>query len=62
MKRRAVQWQKRLDQDPRLLRTFAAPPLRGRRLPRGVRIILYERLPDGPSARRSAAATQVRDG
>ena len=43
-----MQWQKRLDHDPRLLRTFAAPPLRGHRLPRGVRIILYERVPDGP--------------
>jgi hypothetical protein len=48
VRRRAIQWQTRLDRDRRLLRVFAAPPLRGRRLPRGVRIILYERVPDGP--------------
>jgi hypothetical protein len=48
VRRRAIQWQTRLDRDRRLLRIFAAPPLRGRRLPRGVRIILYERVPDGP--------------
>jgi mannosyltransferase len=58
VKRRALQWQKRLDQDPRLVRTFAAPPLRGHPLPRGVRIILYERVPNGPvgAALRAPAA------
>ena len=39
---RAGQWQRRLDHDPRLSRTLAAPHLNGRR-PRGVRLVLYER-------------------
>jgi hypothetical protein len=44
VRRRAVQWERVLDDDPRLLRTLAAPRLRGRSLPRGVRLVLYERL------------------
>ena len=63
VKRRAVQWQKRLDQDPRLLRTFAVaaaarPPAAARRPDHPLRA----RSRTGPWARRSAVATQVRDG
>ena len=42
VRKRAGQWQRRLDHDPRLSRTLAAPHLNGRR-PRGVRLVLYER-------------------
>jgi mannosyltransferase len=44
VRRRAAQWERVLDDDPRLARTLASPKLRGRRLPRGVRTVLYERL------------------
>jgi mannosyltransferase len=40
---RSGQWQRVLDEDPRLSRTLAAPHLNGRR-PKGVRLVLYERL------------------
>jgi mannosyltransferase len=43
VRRRAGQWQRLLDHDERLSRTLAAPHLKGRR-PRGVRLVLYERL------------------
>jgi mannosyltransferase len=40
---RAGQWQRALDDDERLSRSLAAPHLNGRR-PKGVRLVLYERL------------------
>jgi mannosyltransferase len=40
---RAGQWQRLLDHDRRLARVLAAPHLKGRR-PRGVRLVLYQRL------------------
>jgi hypothetical protein len=43
VRRRAAQWERRLDDDPRLSRVLAVPRLRGRPLPRGVRVVLYER-------------------
>jgi hypothetical protein len=43
VRRRAAQWERRLDEDPRVSRVLAVPRLRGRPLPRGVRIVLYER-------------------
>jgi hypothetical protein len=43
VRRRADQWERRLDDDPRLSRTLAVPRLRGKPLPRGVRLVLYER-------------------
>jgi hypothetical protein len=43
VRRRAGQWERRLDDDPRVSRVLAVPRLRGRPLPRGVRIVLYER-------------------
>jgi hypothetical protein len=43
IRRRAAQWERVLDDDPRLARTLAVPRLRGRALPRGVRLVLYER-------------------
>ncbi len=43
VRRRAAQWERVLDDDPRLARTLAVPKLGGRRLPRGVRAVLYER-------------------
>jgi hypothetical protein len=43
VRRRAMQWERRLDRDPRLSRTLAAPHLKGRAPPRGVRAVLYER-------------------
>jgi mannosyltransferase len=43
VRRRAAQWERVLDEDPRLSRTLASPKLRGQRLPRGVRTVLYER-------------------
>jgi hypothetical protein len=43
IRRRAGQWQRLLDHDERLSRTLAAPHLKGRR-PRGVRLVLYERV------------------
>jgi mannosyltransferase len=42
VRRRAGQWQRRLDNDPRLSRLVAVPHLNGRR-PKGVRLVLYER-------------------
>jgi mannosyltransferase len=47
VRRRALQWERRLDRDTRLVRTLAVPRLRGHALPRGVRMVLYERVPDG---------------
>ena len=44
VRRRAAQWERMLDDDPRLARTLAVPKLSGRPLPRGVRAVLYERL------------------
>jgi hypothetical protein len=43
VRRRAAQWERVLDDDPRLSRVLASPRLRGRTLPRGVRTVLYER-------------------
>ncbi len=43
VRRRAAQWEHRLDDDPRLLRTMSRPVLAGRPLPRGVRIVVYLR-------------------
>jgi mannosyltransferase len=43
VRRRAAQWEHRLDDDPRLLRLLSRPVLAGRPLPRGVRIVVYER-------------------
>jgi mannosyltransferase len=43
IRRRAAQWERVLDDDPRLARTLAVPKLSGRPLPRGVRLVLYER-------------------
>jgi mannosyltransferase len=42
VRRRAGQWQRLLDHDPRLPRLVAVPHLNGRR-PKGVRLVLYER-------------------
>jgi hypothetical protein len=43
VRRRSAQWQRILDKDERLSRVLAAPHLNGRR-PKGVRLVLYERL------------------
>jgi hypothetical protein len=43
VRRRVMQWERRLDRDPRLSRTLAVPHLSGRAPPRGVRAVLYER-------------------
>ncbi|HEX2102762.1 MAG TPA: glycosyltransferase family 39 protein [Solirubrobacteraceae bacterium] len=43
VRRRSAQWQRVLDRDERLSRVLAAPHLNGRR-PKGVRLVLYERL------------------
>jgi len=43
VRRRSAQWQRVLDKDERLARVLAAPHLRGRR-PKGVRLVLYQRL------------------
>jgi mannosyltransferase len=43
VRRRSAQWQRVLDRDKRLSRLVAAPHLNGRR-PKGVRLVLYERL------------------
>jgi hypothetical protein len=40
---RSGQWQKVLDDDPRIARVLAAPHLNGRR-PKGVRLVLYQKL------------------
>jgi hypothetical protein len=40
---RAGQWQRLLDRDTRISRVLAAPHLKGRR-PKGVRLVLYQRL------------------
>jgi mannosyltransferase len=43
VRERSAQWQRVLDRDERLSRVLAAPHLNGRR-PKGVRLVLYERL------------------
>jgi mannosyltransferase len=43
VRKRAAQWERVLDRDPRLSRTLDVPELQGKPLPRGVRIVLYER-------------------
>ncbi len=43
VKRRVLQWERVLDDDPRLARTLAVPSYKHRRPPRGVRMVLYER-------------------
>jgi hypothetical protein len=59
VRRRALRWQHLLNHDKRLVRIFSAPrDLSHRRLPRGVRLILYARVPDGAGGR---AAPYVRD-
>ena len=45
VRRRAAQWERRLDRDPRLVRVLTAPHFNGRRPPRGVRAVLYEAVP-----------------
>jgi mannosyltransferase len=42
VRRRAMQWERRLDRDPRLVRTLAVPHFGKRPVPRGVRAVLYE--------------------
>ncbi len=42
VRRRAMQWERRLDRDPRLVRTLAVPRFGNRPVPRGVRAVLYE--------------------
>ena len=44
IRKRSVQWAEVLNDDPRLSRVLASPKLSGKRLPRGVRTVLYERL------------------
>jgi hypothetical protein len=43
VKRRVIQWERVLDNDPRLSRTLDVPTYKHRRAPRGVRMVLYER-------------------
>jgi hypothetical protein len=43
VRKRSAQWQRVLEHDKRLSRTLTAPHLNGRR-PKGVRLVLYERL------------------
>jgi mannosyltransferase len=43
VRRRSAQWQRILDRDERLSRVLAAPHINGRR-PKGVRLVLYERM------------------
>jgi hypothetical protein len=43
VRRRSKQWERRLNRDPRLLRLMSRPILAGKPLPRGVRIVVYER-------------------
>jgi mannosyltransferase len=43
VRKRSAQWQRVLDRDKRLSRTLAAPVLKHKPLPRGVRAVLYER-------------------
>jgi len=43
VKRRVIQWERVLDNDPRMSRTLAVPSYKHRRPPRGVRMVLYER-------------------
>ncbi|HSD81225.1 MAG TPA: hypothetical protein VLB47_11200, partial [Solirubrobacteraceae bacterium] len=47
VKRRALRWEDLLDHDTRLVRVLATPRLRGKALPRGVRIVLYRRVAKG---------------
>jgi mannosyltransferase len=42
VRRRAMQWERRLDRDPRLVRTLAVPRFGDGPVPRGVRAVLYE--------------------
>jgi hypothetical protein len=44
VRKRAAQWERVMDRDPRLSRTLAAPHLESGPLPRGVRAVLYERV------------------
>jgi mannosyltransferase len=59
VRKRAAQWERVLDRDPRLSRTLAAPVLKHRRLPRGVRAVLYERLAPGAAPTPAADAGSV---
>lgn len=43
VRKRSAQWQRVLDRDKRIARVLAAPHLNGRR-PKGVRLVLYQRL------------------
>ena len=45
VRRRAAQWERRLDRHPRLVRVLAVPRFNGRPPPRGVRAVLYEAVP-----------------
>jgi hypothetical protein len=45
VRRRAAQWERRLDRHPRLVRVLAAPRFNSRPPPRGVRAVLYEAVP-----------------
>ena len=43
VRRRSAQWQQTLDHDPRFREIARVPEFRYRRLPRGVRVVVYER-------------------
>lgn len=43
VRRRAPQWERALDHDPRFERVAPVPAFRGRALPRGVRAVVYQR-------------------
>lgn len=47
VKRRALRWSRLLEVDTRLVRVLTVPRLDGGPLPRGVRIVVYERVPQG---------------
>ncbi len=44
VRRRSLRWEHVLDHAPRLRRVRAIPHFDGRRLPRGVRVVLYRRV------------------
>jgi mannosyltransferase len=44
IRRRAARWERVLGRDQRLVRERALPVLRGRRFPRGVRLVIYRRV------------------
>jgi mannosyltransferase len=44
VRKRASRWERVLGRDPRLVREAALPKLKGKRFPRGVRVVLYRRV------------------